>query len=483
MDLHRPGWLREFFSLLLGDYEPARAESRVGIGSGGVEALETPRIRARRHLALELRRSGLIYGSPKLPSRLTSGTRLDRAAAHFFSVLAGECFVALDVGRIYGISFDPEQAQATLSFLLAAGIGRVDLATSLAAELGATRQAPRGRVARWVSGGPMLLRGSARSNFDRLQERLEVALVERVALATGETVFDLPIHNSRIFGEARLIGHLAVDLREKGYFRPELAARLVDASFRERANLLPALVAPARLQRPPSDAERRTIARELRSLGVPRAWSRRLKIATEISPTPLDLASRIRTRTARRFALEQAWLASMIGGLDETEDRFLADLAAAFGFPEDALDSIEAEVADYFYDPDEIIDSFEIRAKAQESSGKLADRIERELTENLDRILLEVKETGELAQFLAKAAIGKKLTRDEREKAREQLIDLAKVVPSLAIFAAPGGMLILAALAKVLPFSLLPSSFHPPPEAAPRRPSRLPSRSRRPPRT
>ena len=60
-------------------------------------------------------------------------------------------------------------------------------------------------------------------------------------------------------------------------------------------------------------------------------------------------------------------------------------------------------------------------------------------------------------------------------RAREQLIDLAKVVPSLAIVAAPGGMLIFAALLKVLPFSILPSSFQRREQLPPhRRPPRVP---------
>ena len=42
---------------------------------------------------------------------------------------------------------------------------------------------------------------------------------------------------------------------------------------------------------------------------------------------------------------------------------------------------------------------------------------------------------------------------------RAQLIDVAKVLPALAILAAPGGLLLLAALGKVLPFNLLPSAF------------------------
>ena len=61
--------------------------------------------------------------------------------------------------------------------------------------------------------------------------------------------------------------------------------------------------------------------------------------------------------------------------------------------------------------------------------------------------------------LLAKAARGGTLTADERRRMREQLLDVAKAIPALAIFAAPGGMFLLLALAKVLPFSLLPSSF------------------------
>ena len=66
---------------------------------------------------------------------------------------------------------------------------------------------------------------------------------------------------------------------------------------------------------------------------------------------------------------------------------------------------------------------------------------------------------GELSVFLGKLAIGQTLTPDERRRMRLELIDLAKAIPALAIFAAPGGLLLLAALAKVLPFSILPSAF------------------------
>jgi hypothetical protein len=68
--------------------------------------------------------------------------------------------------------------------------------------------------------------------------------------------------------------------------------------------------------------------------------------------------------------------------------------------------------------------------------------------------------------LLAKAAAGQALDASERRKVKEQLIDLAKAVPALAIFAAPGGLVLLPLLAKLLPFDVLPSAFDPKKRAA-----------------
>ena len=90
--------------------------------------------------------------------------------------------------------------------------------------------------------------------------------------------------------------------------------------------------------------------------------------------------------------------------------------------------------------------------------------MQRTVEKNFHRLIQEVKETGELSVLLTRAARGQKLTREERKAMREQLIDVAKVIPALAIFAAPGGILLLIALAKVLPFNILPSAFQDQPD-------------------
>ena len=50
------------------------------------------------------------------------------------------------------------------------------------------------------------------------------------------------------------------------------------------------------------------------------------------------------------------------------------------------------------------------------------------------------------------------LTRDETKRLQEQLLDIIKTIPSLAIFLLPGGALLLPLFIKIIP-KLLPSAF------------------------
>jgi hypothetical protein len=448
MELQRTGWLPDLLGRILAGYSAEQAWLRLPAASRGQGAGAGlgAAARARAHVEAELRRTGLLFGSPKLPGRVTQGRRFDRAESLFFGVIAGKCFLALDVARIFGVSHETQRAEAELTMFLAAAAGRADLAEELAWRL------------------PL---GEADEVLDRVQERLERALEEKSAPASGDALFDLPLHNGVVFGEARVVGRLARAWYGEGRFDPREAGRLLAAVDRERASLIEALLVLAWYRSSLSEQQVKLMRRELRRMRLPSALAQRVRASIDKPPSAAELAKVLRTRSLRRFALEQVYLAGLLAGTED-EPMFGA-LGEAFGWSAEELRAIEAEVADYFYDPADVFDAFEIRAAGQEASAKLVDRIAREVSLNMDRVALEVRETGELAQLLAKSAMGQKLTAEERSKAREQLLDLAKVVPSLAIIAAPGGMLIFAALLKVLPFSLLPSAFQKRPEPPARR--------------
>ena len=86
------------------------------------------------------------------------------------------------------------------------------------------------------------------------------------------------------------------------------------------------------------------------------------------------------------------------------------------------------------------------------------DLVVSSVKKNLNKIMNEIMETKELSELLIKST-SNKLTIKEKQKVKEQLLDIAKSIPALAIFALPGGGLIFPVIIKVLPFNILPSSF------------------------
>mgnify|MGYP000100204153 CR=1 FL=1 len=69
----------------------------------------------------------------------------------------------------------------------------------------------------------------------------------------------------------------------------------------------------------------------------------------------------------------------------------------------------------------------------------------------------ELKDSKELMVLLSQSTI-RDLDKDEQKKVQEQLLDIFKSIPSLAIFLLPGGALLLPLVVKFIP-KLLPSAF------------------------
>ena len=60
---------------------------------------------------------------------------------------------------------------------------------------------------------------------------------------------------------------------------------------------------------------------------------------------------------------------------------------------------------------------------------------------------------------MRQASLGQSLSREDWSRLRSHLSDLGRTVPALALFAMPGGALLLPAAARALPFDLRPTSF------------------------
>lgn len=85
------------------------------------------------------------------------------------------------------------------------------------------------------------------------------------------------------------------------------------------------------------------------------------------------------------------------------------------------------------------------------------EEILRLLEKNKNAFLNELKESKELV-FLLKKSITTNLTVEEKQKVKEQMLDICKAIPAFAIFLLPGGSLLLPLLVKFIP-NILPSSY------------------------
>lgn len=89
-----------------------------------------------------------------------------------------------------------------------------------------------------------------------------------------------------------------------------------------------------------------------------------------------------------------------------------------------------------------------------DNSSKMVKKL---ITRNSKRIYKELKDSKELLVLLTQST-KRELTKEEQQKVQEQLLDIFKSIPSLAIFMLPGGALLLPLVVKFIP-KLLPSAF------------------------
>ena len=213
---------------------------------------------------------------------------------------------------------------------------------------------------------------------------------------------------------------------------------------------------------------RRICLAQVALLRLPRELARRARLAVK-APRPLSELARVAPLRLRAFLLEQLLISELATGHPSpARAAALQAFADASQIPPGQVSALEVEAAHLHAEQQRWlegapaappVDEDELAQDWESFADEMMDRVATAVTENLDAIVTEVKETGELGQLLAKAAAGHSLTADERLKVKAQLIDLAKAVPALAIFAAPGGMLLLPLLAKLLPWNVLPSAW------------------------
>jgi len=143
--------------------------------------------------------------------------------------------------------------------------------------------------------------------------------------------------------------------------------------------------------------------------------------------------------------------------LEYKESEFIYGIGKDLGFDTKEISRALEEITSFFEKNSRIIPFLKSNNMALQFYDGMSRVVVRLIERNSKRLLKELSESKELMLLLSKSTV-KDLSRAEKKKVQNQLIDIFKTIPSLAIFMLPGGAVLLPIFIKLIP-RLLPSAF------------------------
>lgn len=437
MALGSKGWLEQLIREEVARWKPD-GESR-----SMKEALRLPpgRGRARRYLRHILRETGLLFGTPE-QGRQQAQTGVGPEERLFLAVLRVLVRLALDIAHLVEAAPGPRPEQVLLLF------------SALAQQLDEAQDIHR-RIERAVRQWPLP---------HKMWLEVELATEKRALSLAADPYYGLVLHNGALYVDAHLFGRMAIAYFALSHFPREAVERRLMFAAQQKSRLVEVLVGLVSAERKPGFPARRAIVRQIEDLSLPKPLEEAtVDFAQRAFDKPVSvkrLTAGVRSGDMRRFILEQVLLASLVDGRrSPREVEWTRSLGEQLGFSVEIIRAMELEMAEFYSKHRQVVDVFSLSGGAAVMGEEWVDEMATSAKKNYRALLKEIRHTGELSKLLGRAARGHKLSGEEKAQMRRQLVEVAKTVPALAIFAAPGGALLLLALAKVLPAEMLPTFF------------------------
>jgi len=143
--------------------------------------------------------------------------------------------------------------------------------------------------------------------------------------------------------------------------------------------------------------------------------------------------------------------------LEYQESEFIFGIGKDLGFDKKQIDRSLEEITAFFDKNTESIPFLRDQNLAVQFYDSMSKIVNKLILRNSKRLQKELLESKELVTLISKSTI-QDLSIEEKKKVQNQLIDIFKTIPSLAIFMLPGGAVLLPIFIKLIP-KLLPSSF------------------------
>ncbi|MEQ3665027.1 MULTISPECIES: LETM1-related biofilm-associated protein [unclassified Olleya] len=164
------------------------------------------------------------------------------------------------------------------------------------------------------------------------------------------------------------------------------------------------------------------------------------------------------TNLFARYCLDLAAMATWTDAkLDNEEESFLNTLGEKLNLTQHQSDEASKTIEDFYKNYREkvpLLGSKNIVKTFYDNSTNMVLKL---IKRNSKKLTQELLESKELLILLTQSTV-RDLTKDEQKKVQDQLLDVFKSIPSLAIFILPGGALLLPLVVKFIP-KLLPSAF------------------------
>lgn len=144
--------------------------------------------------------------------------------------------------------------------------------------------------------------------------------------------------------------------------------------------------------------------------------------------------------------------------LDQGEIDFVYALGAELQMHTNTVNQCIQEVHDFIRQHKDQITFFKYSNPAQHFYKQTSRTVSLLILRNKKRLIKEISESKDLVILLGQSTV-RELTPEEKQQVKNQLLDICKSIPSLAIFILPGGGILLPLLIKFIP-QLLPSAFN-----------------------
>ncbi len=143
---------------------------------------------------------------------------------------------------------------------------------------------------------------------------------------------------------------------------------------------------------------------------------------------------------------------------DSKEQSFMSALGAELEIPEEVINESINLVHEFINNHKDQIAYFKYSHPALHFYQQTSRTVSVLILRNKKRLIKEISESKDLMILLGQSTV-RDLSKEEKKQVKQQLLDICKTIPSLAIFILPGGSLLLPLLVKFIP-QLLPSAFN-----------------------